>query len=917
MASEGLNGMHGRHVELEDASDRAQGFRQPQLLRIKLEQILVWPQNRGGQGIIPFHVHEVASDIMQNKTSAARYGHVCLVEVPRDKLDEVLEFNLKKARADSRLPRVSINEGKYFCLLTKTHFVHAHKLAKDGNHTLFGKEKGKRIQWTANDREGQEILQYGPTCCIYREGLFGDTGALKSLAIEDNLNAQIQMGDDEMAAFGRVHAQHAEEEKKLKSRYFDDWVQHKDKMHSDILSGITFDGGLKPFSETDWNALIQFRMGLTKEITEVMIHCYQSLSAGMTRVRIYDWGLLAKLDKRAPFAKVCLLMMQYVSPLSAIKPEGSAMTFHIQVARTDNFATRLSKEIVNELEHEGTFCCRVQDVVIQLISEYKIPEGGEDFMTEVYKCRGHLMSNAGKLMKQVAVDLVSEAKKKKARKDSFSITDRQKVIEAKSAPLFIKLEKDYRESLVKNGVLEEASLPPWKFKEDTKPEAQDKKPEAQAQTMRFVIKCGGEDVTLTAADVFENLGVEGLGEDVMAFVRTGKVKVEVRDNGASGLAEIATSESPALSVDNSAAASSPAAASSSQDPELPTLPLPLMQGAEVGAAPDAEQRGEEGGSGEWVVATLEDLVPPGDAQVKVHYTAATVQVKLDNLRRMPKKDKDDKDKKGIKRHPTLMDEEDGTRMDAYTFGAIDKEALKIVFQQAILQSHLSTVDQFVSTMGPVDQISVTCLSETTDDGYKLPLVLQARATAEFPAKGKLLLFPYTDNIQFDSADTARFLEKHGGESWELWQKSGLCCCLHKTGTLHEAMHMAVAGSAVTSKKGKRRRIGDGHVAPPPDINLGFVCISPLLQGKEQKKRNAVLENVNPFWALLRAPTTHATPNMKIDTLVVTVPSCTVDAGEPHKGWKFQADHRFTVSLQYAVNTRPIKEGEVLMLPFEP
>ena len=129
--------------------------------------------------------------------------------------------------------------------------------------------------------------------------------------------------------------------------------------------------------------------------------------------------------------------------------------------------------------------------------------------------------------------------------------------------------------------------------------------------------------------------------------------------------------------------------------------------------------------------------------------------------------------------------------------------------------------------------------------------------------------------------------------------------------------MAVAGFAVTSKKGKRRRTGDGHAEPPKDINIGFVCLSPLLQGKEQKKRNTVLENVNPFWALLRAPTTHADPNMKIETMVLGVPSCTVAAGEPHRGWKLHNDHRFTVSLQYAVNTRPISEGEVLMLPFEP
>ena len=108
VASEGLNGMHGRTVELEDAADRAQRFRHAQLLRVRLDQLLVWPANRGGAGVMAHHVHEVASDIMQNKTSAARYGHVCLVEVPRDKLDEVLEFNLKKARADSRLPNINL-----------------------------------------------------------------------------------------------------------------------------------------------------------------------------------------------------------------------------------------------------------------------------------------------------------------------------------------------------------------------------------------------------------------------------------------------------------------------------------------------------------------------------------------------------------------------------------------------------------------------------------------------------------------------------------------------------------------------------------------------------------------------------------------------------------------------------------------
>ena len=49
-----------RPIDLEDAGERAQKRRRPGNLRIGLEKIGFWPGNRGGMGISPYHVHEVA-----------------------------------------------------------------------------------------------------------------------------------------------------------------------------------------------------------------------------------------------------------------------------------------------------------------------------------------------------------------------------------------------------------------------------------------------------------------------------------------------------------------------------------------------------------------------------------------------------------------------------------------------------------------------------------------------------------------------------------------------------------------------------------------------------------------------------------------------------------------------------------------
>ena len=153
-----------RQHELEYAGDRAQKKRKDGLVRISLDKIGFWPSNRGGLGISPYHMHEVANDCTANRTKLQRYGHVDLVEIPHDALEAARAANRDRCESRALMPRYSA-EIKYVCA-GKTHFVHAHKLAKDGSRTLFNKGDVS-IRWPGADTEGALIVEQGPLCALY------------------------------------------------------------------------------------------------------------------------------------------------------------------------------------------------------------------------------------------------------------------------------------------------------------------------------------------------------------------------------------------------------------------------------------------------------------------------------------------------------------------------------------------------------------------------------------------------------------------------------------------------------------------------------------------------------------------------------------------------------------------------------
>ena len=165
-----------RKSPYEDALARAQQYRKPFLARVNLTEIGLSETNRGGEGVCPHHVHELAHHIKNEMTQVQRYQYVDLIKIPKDSLQKVLKFNCDRCEADPLMPRFSL-EIRYVC----TRFVHAQKLAKDGTHTLYNRGEDP-VRWHDADTEGAQIMEHGPLCAIYSKRMFKDIEAAHAVA---------------------------------------------------------------------------------------------------------------------------------------------------------------------------------------------------------------------------------------------------------------------------------------------------------------------------------------------------------------------------------------------------------------------------------------------------------------------------------------------------------------------------------------------------------------------------------------------------------------------------------------------------------------------------------------------------------------------------------------------------------------
>jgi len=145
-----------------------------------------------------------------------------------------------------------------------------------------------------------------------------------------------------------------------------------------------------------------------------------------------------------------------------------------------------------------------------------------------------------------------------------------------------------------------------------------------------------------------------------------------------------------------------------------------------------------------------------------------------------------------------------------------------------------------------------------------------------------------------------------------------------TGVLHASMLLKVPLFVTITGKTDRQVIAASSDEAPKETpkgnqtgkqiikeKHGFDMFSPLLEGKLQKNRATSMENLPPFWAVLRCGSPKAVHNMKIEIVPFS------NLGFDVQGTRYPKLDKSLEFLAYVPilrNTSDIEKGDILCLP---
>jgi len=852
-----------RHSPLEDHADRAAKCLKAGFLRIDIARLGFWKENRGGTGCNGFHTHEVAQDCKANKTKLMRYQYVIAVKIPANRLEEVRRYNKDKCETDPLMPRYSPT--MEFVCGTKTHFVHGQKLAKDGGRTLFN-EGEVEIKWQTGDTEGIEIMENGVMACIAGEELFDDIDALHALSSDDNLNAQISWGEDEMQGFGRVH--------ELVTRL------SAPSQSVDALKTLTASrlesGGLGSFTLEAWMCFFRLRAQVGPKIALALTTVQFSLCSGRVRVRYTDFGEAARLDPRAPWSSASLILFAYLGNMDQSKKVSTCVTFEGRVVK---HAKPMQHDAITELVGEPAFVLSVHNFINSMLQKYT---GAERLVSkdtskaahDLMQARGEIVANSGKHLLKVGAALEQAVKRATAQKRTLGVEARLCIVEEECHNKFAKAEDFYRTELVKKGIYTQDDLPTplHVLAVSAKPVANapsqggltavKHEPISEAkQAAKALSQCGApvgvaagsagevaEPPVLTEAHVYNRLDVKGCGEYAMAYMKF-KATPNVKE-------EQSADTSPQVDVSES----------------------------------------KKPAEGAWCKVKLVSISMPEAVVVVVEgkHEGHDFTCHVDGLRAF----KALPDLPKTKVHPTAVVK--GKTLDAYDYQLRSDSSAFSLVESAVLWAHMSSR---LCVQG-------LCVWDITD-GDKLPITLQVRAKVPF-RKGTLVLAPAYGQckrtptmITEQQPDIETVAKEH-------------------TGVLHASMLLKVPLFVTITGKTDRQVIAASSDEAPKETpkgnqtgkqiireKHGFDMFSPLLEGKLQKNRATSMENLPPFWAVLRYGSPKAVHNMKIETVPFS------DLGFDVQGTRYPQLDKSLEFLAYVPilrNTSDIEKGDILCLP---
>ena len=862
---------------LENASDRAHQLRMPGEVRISLGQIGFWNQNRGGMGLSSHHVHEIANDCMANMTKLARYGHVDLVEIPPDRVEDVRAYNRQRCEADPFMPRYS-DDIMYVCA-GKTHFTHAQKLGNDGNRYLHNVQGPQSlIRWKPEDEEANMIQRRGPVCAIFRKELFDDADAMHALASQDNLNASVQMDEDEMQVFGRVCLLvdniAASENSQLQGPI----------MEQKLLASLR-QVGLGRFTEDEFMHFIRLRLNLEPTIAKVFTTCQFTVCSGRVKVKPADFGLAAKLDPRAPWSMVCLMLCQYIGTMDAIGNPNHVVTTTTFIGRQELVAKRLQKDVVAELVKESAFVIDVEKFTLCMLRHYGAPSGslsGSHALTELLHVRARFLANTGRFLLTIGAVMDHAEKKAKALQAPLGPDEKLVLITTETNGKFGLAEEHLRRQLVDKGLYSNATLPAAMYA-DAPAQAPppvgsrgERTPLLRAppfsQLPKVKTEPGSLECPLEVAlsqelepsiidqalrHLYQRLGVQGCGEEVLVSPGHAKQK-----------------------------------------------PPPSCRGVKLEDVTDADAVVEVSAVGAWVKALLIDvelherievggLFSRCGSVVDDSRASAVVEVLDESKRRLIVHPDDLRPcVQSIPRAPIIVhpiQQEAGQALTLYDYDASEDAAKIACVSNVIMWAHMSAETS-------VADLRVTMQSK---DG-KSPMVLQVRANRDFK-KGTLVLVPAGGRVVVQGGSVTAT----GGRA----AATGLENNLHAGSLIHESMLTEAPLRVCMSTWPVGKKLASTEDYVPEKNNESFRVISPLM---DKKNHAASMENLNPYWALLRCRSSKDPSNMVLEEQPFT------DGGLDLKAAKFPPlprGFRMKTSVTIARNSSNIEQGQVLVLPW--
>ena len=840
-----------------DPSDRAHKWRRFGLERIQLKEIGFWDGNRGNTGMSSHHAHETIHDCMANKTKISRYNHVPVVEVPADMLPAILKANREKSEVDPLVARFS-PDIKYVTA-GKTHFTQGHKLNAEGGRTLFNDGK-VAIRLRDDDDEGRLIKTKGPLCAVYDGELLRDNDAMNALTSEDNMNASVQLGEDEMVAFGKVHTM-------VSTMALS---QGKESTTvEDVLKQLMVIG-LGMFTKDQWRDIIEFRFAIDANIATLFRTVQFTACAGRVRANARDFGLAARLDPRAQWCMMAVMLSQYLcTPFQ--QEVANSSTF---VGRKEVVAQKLKPDIMKEICAQSAFMLDMEDFIKIILKHYtptkklSVPE-----TSELTAERGAVLANCGKLILKVGTLIDTHVKQHQMKNSVLGQDKRKQIIAAEMDHIskFILIEEKFRGCLVKKHIYEEIDLPrPYYISVDatTITDAAKLQHAETAKLQRSNQREIGQQGALTNDRVFERLNIIGLNDTVLAFVAVEDAHKEVTPVKHEQVGNPADATNGSQPSDDAACGSQP-----SDDAVVKSEP-PCDDASGVVEPHSVDEPRSAASKKAWVEVKLVRLSVPDATVSWTHaYNIRVAIVHVDDLRPVDRL----KDTKTEPLHPSLLP------CSGTLVGLYDYDPFLTTYQHRSLSCSIAWAH--LRTQHNVENVKVYRVS----DKDKTPIITQVRAARSF-SKGSLILVPFSDDVQLHDDDVTKGVSK-------------------KASVVHPAMISyveATAGVMAPKKKGD-------HELPK---DTRFVISSPLLAAKNIKANSLLVDKLVPYWAVVRTCGPRAEHNMEVFDLNLREPAKGAFEQMDTVCAKLPAALSMRITIPAMRNVRSIAEGDLLTVPFE-